>query len=107
MMLNNIGTHIKDNKGKYILASIIVIVGVSVGLIWGLSGYSSLLMGIGVISGFLAFGAIQSREGSGCLMFIICGIIAVVSIISSNAIDEYISDQKEKQKEEQLYSKLL
>lgn len=107
VMLKNIGTHIKDNKGKYILASILLIVGVSVGLIWGLSGYSSLLMGVGVISGLFAFGAIQSREGSGCLMFIICGIIAVVSIVSSNAIDEYISDQEEKQKEEQLYSKLL
>ncbi|MCQ2058619.1 MAG: hypothetical protein MJY71_02155 [Bacteroidaceae bacterium] len=104
--MSKLGEWIKEHKGWIIFFSILITVMIGVGLIWGPSGYSGLCYTIAVISGFIAYGGLGSKDGSGCLIFIIAGIICALSVIGGNSIDEYYKDQIKNEEAEKVYKQL-
>ena len=87
---------IKEHKGWSITISVVLILTVCVGLIWGPIGYSRMLYVIAVLSGIIAYGALTDRSGdSGCGLVLIGAAIAAICGFGGYAIDEA---QKEKKK---------
>ena len=103
---NNIIEKIKHNKGWAIFIAILFTVIIGVGVIWGPSGYSGLLYTLAVISGLIAYGGLSSKDGSGCLVSIIAGVICGLFVLCGNAIDDFFKEQIKINEAEKAYKNL-
>ena len=86
---------IKKHKGWAITISILLVLTVCVGLIWGPIGYSRMLYVIAGISGIIAYGALTDRSGdSGCGLVLIGAAIAAICGFGGYAIDQAQQEKK-------------
>lgn len=74
----------------YLLVTLFIIGAVvaDIGLIWGTIGYVWALRIIGVICGFVAFCGLCSKSRGGCLVMVICSIMAALCILGGKLIKE-------------------
>lgn len=97
LKFDRVKEYMNKHRGLAVLVLIILVAILCVGIIWGLSGYSKMLFVIGGIAGLIAFGSLQSKDDSGCLVFIVAGIIAAVCIAGGNGINGCVERNEEKE----------
>lgn len=97
----------EERRNKTIKWSLIIIIPLlillGVYLIWGLSGLSSTCYVFTFIFGFIAFGGIGSKEGEGCVIGIISGLIAL-GLVSLGGYLEDLSKEEKNQNTEYVSS---
>ena len=70
---------------------VLVIIGAltaGIGLIWGVCGYMWTLRVIGILFAFVAFCALCTQSGAGCLALIVCVALAALCFWGANSIEK-------------------
>ena len=101
----------KRKKRKKILKiSIFLLIPVCVLLciffIWGFGGLSKTFYCLAIIFGFISYGALSSKDESGCVVFIISAIIALGLAFCGHFFEDISSQEENDTPEEQIVSQV-